>query len=410
VTASDTRSAHVRRLRQRLVTYGEGRLGTGLAEGVGLVTRQVELEQLAPRWDSLADRAGPVLSSAWIQSWADVYGRQHRLRILTVDGGTGTRAVLPLVRSRQRPWRLELLGVDQLREYSDVLSSDEEALLRLAQAVVKWRVPLRLARIPSNSPLLPALRRAFPGPASLHVRQAAGTPFIALDTSWEEPEGSFNARRRADFRAARRRAQRLGQLTTEMLSPSPDQVDSLFDELVTVEAAGWKSAAGTALRTQPDMRSFYLLYCRRAATAGILRLAFLRIAGRAVAVQLAVEQASRYWLLKIGYDEKFSRCSPGTLLMLYTVAWATARGLESYEFLGQEEAWTAVWTQQVRSYVAVHTRPPSLWTAASAAEELARHVVRTRLHGAPHQRWPTPAAESVRPSRPLGREPGSSPR
>jgi CelD/BcsL family acetyltransferase involved in cellulose biosynthesis len=355
------------------------RPGPRLSEEVSLAASRAELELLAPQWDLLAAQTAPVLSSAWARSWADVYGSHYRLRILFVEGPTGLRCVLPLVRSKRTPWRLELLGLVQLREYSDVLSSDGQAVESVIQAVATWRLPLRLARVPSSSQLLPALRRAYTGVASLHVRPVPGTPVITLDKSWAEPEGRFSSRRRADFRAARRRAQRMGELTADVHCPSANQVDGLFDDLVRVEAAGWKTAAGTALRYQPHMRRFFQLYCRRAARNGMLRLAFLRVDGRPIAAQLAIEQASRFWLLKIGHDESFSRCSPGTLLMLHTVAWAAARGLETYEFLGQEEAWTTIWTRNVRSYVAVHTRPVSPWTPVSATEELARGVARTAL-------------------------------
>ena len=62
-------------------------------------------------------------------------------------------------------------------------------------------------------------------------------------------------------------------------------------------------------------------------------------------MQLAVECGERFWLLKIGYDEEFARCSPGVLLMLHTVRYAATRGLKSYELLGRVEPWTRVWAR-----------------------------------------------------------------
>jgi CelD/BcsL family acetyltransferase involved in cellulose biosynthesis len=70
-----------------------------------------------------------------------------------------------------------------------------------------------------------------------------------------------------------------------------------------------------------------------------------------------VECFDRFWLFKIGYDEQFARCSPGTLLMLHTVRYAAERGLVSYEFLGSADPWTAHWTQLQLPCVAVRAYP-----------------------------------------------------
>jgi CelD/BcsL family acetyltransferase involved in cellulose biosynthesis len=83
----------------------------------------------------------------------------------------------------------------------------------------------------------------------------------------------------------------------------------------------------------------------------------MRIGGRAAAMQIAAEFGGRLWLLKIGYDEEFSRCSPGTLLMLETLRYAAVRGLSAYEFLGTEEPWTRVWTQKAHPCLSVRIYP-----------------------------------------------------
>jgi len=131
----------------------------------------------------------------------------------------------------------------------------------------------------------------------------------------------------------------------------PTELDPLLEEAFQVEASGWKGHKGTALASDLLRQSFYRRYAAAACEKGILRLSLLRIGGRAAAMQFAVEWGKRFWLLKIGYDEEFSRCSPGTLLMLETLRYAAGRGLQSYEFLGVVEPWLAAWTKQVRTCV-----------------------------------------------------------
>ncbi len=144
----------------------------------------------------------------------------------------------------------------------------------------------------------------------------------------------------------------------------------MLDTVLRVESAGWKGEAKTALAFDARRGSFYRRYAAAASRLGILRICLLRIAGEAAAMQLAVETCGGFWLLKIGYDQKFNRCSPGNLLMRDTIAAAAQHGLASYEFLGETATWTEAWTPQVREQVAVRIypgRPVGLAAMASDA-------------------------------------------
>ena len=215
--------------------------------------------------------------------------------------------------------------------------------------------------MPADSPLLAALGRALKGRGRLSVRPTVPTPTIPLDASWTTPEQHFNSGRRSDFRRAARRAADLGTVTCEVLSPLPAQFDALFDEAIGVEVASWKKDAGTAIAVDPRKEAFFRAYFRAACAEGTMRIAFLRIDGRAVAMQMGVETLGCYWLYKIGYDEAYAKSSPGTLLMLHTLAWAAERGLASYELLGDVEPWIVTfWTREQHACVRLRTYPYNL--------------------------------------------------
>src|SRR5207247_3695751 len=134
--------------------------------------------------------------------------------------------------------------------------------------------------------------------------ESGGTPTIALDG--QEPESRLSSRRRSDLRRARRHAEAMGEVTSEVLAPSPQEVPALLAEAIAIEARSWKARAGTALASDPVRRGFFERYALAAAADGTLRLAFLRIGGQGAAMQIAVECGRRFWLLKIGYDERFA--------------------------------------------------------------------------------------------------------
>ena len=81
-----------------------------------------------------------------------------------------------------------------------------------------------------------------------------------------------------------------------------------------VEASGWKRESGTAIDSRPDTLGFYTEIARWAAARGILRLAFLRLDGRAIAFELALEDNGVYAILKGGFDVELRKFGPGGLI------------------------------------------------------------------------------------------------
>jgi CelD/BcsL family acetyltransferase involved in cellulose biosynthesis len=316
------------------------------------------LIDIAPVWGTLAEASGmPTLQHAWARAAAEtLLGPGDRLCVLAVSAPGGS-AIAPLVRRRGWPGRVEILGMGELYEPADFIHSSGPALDLVAGALLNLQVPFFLARIPADSPMVAALKRASAQRGLLLERPACGSPWIALDESWREPESHLSSRRRSDLRRARRIAERIGPLSFEMRSPTPAELPELLEEAVQLEGAGWKGRDGSSMARDPLRGRFYLRFAALAAHDGCLRLCFLRVGGRAVAVQIAAECAGTLSLLKIGYDEAFARCSPGSLLLRESIREAAARRLRSFEFLGIPEPWTRVWTEQLRPFVSLRGYP-----------------------------------------------------
>ena len=200
-------------------------------------------------------------------------------------------------------------------------------------------------------------------------------PVLPLDEGWIDPESQFSSRRRSDFRRARRRA---GHVEAEVLTPTAEETPALLELALLIELRSWKGRNGTAILQHPVRASFFRRYCELAAAAGSLRLAFLRVDGEVAAMQIAVERDDAFWLLKIGYDEKFSRCSPGQLLIAHSIGWAATRGLATYEFLGTAEPWVDVWTASQRPCTAIGVYLPGPRSVVAATRD-AGQFARARL-------------------------------
>lgn len=344
----------VRRVGPVLVARPVGRDRTAR---VATTSGLADLEALGDEWAALADHAQlPTAAHSWASACAHSFHPEGGLQVVTVRRGGRLVAVAPLAPGVE-PGVLEPLGMPQLDEPYDFPCVDDAARAALASALARIDAPIVLRRVPARSPLAWALAQAYALRGIVVARPATASPTLPLDSGWLAPEGALPPRRRSNLRRARRRAEAIGELCVDLLAPRPAEVAAVLAEAFAVEAAGWRGRCGSALGSDPLAGAFMRRYALAAAAEGSLRVGFLRIDGVPVATQIAVEHDRRLWLLKMGFDERYARCSPGSLLLVESLRDATARGLHACELLGQLEPRTQTWTKDVRELVALQAIP-----------------------------------------------------
>jgi CelD/BcsL family acetyltransferase involved in cellulose biosynthesis len=332
------------------------------------IVRDVEgLGALATAWRALP-AASPTQTYDWARACAEVLVPPAGLFVVTLTGGRDVVGIAPLRRSASAP-RLELLGARELSEPTDFVYADPESAAQLGRLVGRLGVPLHLARMPADSPCVAAVRAGARGRSAVVTHDGLPAPWLPLDRTWSEPESRLDRRFRENVRRRRRIAGGLGHVRFEALAPEPAALPALLAEAFDVEAKGWKGDAGTALLRDRVRGAFFRRYAELASAEGRFRIYLLRIGGRPVAMQLGVEWNERLWSFKIGYDETFARCSPGTLLMLEVLRHLALGGIRGYEFLGQPERWIEDWTSHARPCVTLRTYPLSRAGAAALATD-----------------------------------------
>ena len=309
----------------------------------------------------------PMQTHAWTLARAGLVA-DSALHLMAVRNRQGIQALAPLVRVGGC-WR----EPPAMFEPSDFIWRTPEGLQTLADALATDGLPLHLERLPADSPTLQALRRAYRRRGLVLVRPAMPTPVIELEGRDDDFERWGNAGRRSDFRRAERRAAGYGTVSYEILAPAPaSDLGRLIDDVMAVETRSWKYRAGTALTADRAQGAFFVRFMQAAKHEGSLRVAFLRIDGLPVAMQIASEWKERFWLFKMSYDADFAPCSPGQLLLRHTLRHAAAAGLRSYEFMGIMDDRTRQWTHQTRRYVQVRAIPYSTAALAALARQGAR--------------------------------------
>jgi CelD/BcsL family acetyltransferase involved in cellulose biosynthesis len=120
---------------------------------------------------------------------------------------------------------------------------------------------------------------------------------------------------RGNLRKARNKLAALADVAY-VHAAAPAALEREFAAFLAVEASGWKGRVGTqtAIRLRAGYEGFF-----RALLAGDgearCEINALYAEGRCLASQFCMRVGAEYWVLKIGYDESYSRVAPGQLLL-----------------------------------------------------------------------------------------------
>jgi CelD/BcsL family acetyltransferase involved in cellulose biosynthesis len=182
----------------------------------------------------------------------------------------------------------------------------------------------------------------------------------------------------ADLRRRRRRLAEQGEVTFEA-SRGGTGSGPLLDELLALEAKGWKAARGTAIAARASTRRFYAGVTAWAAARGTVRLLVLRLDGRPLAALLGVQEDGVHYLLKGGFDPAYARYSPGQLVLAEAIGHAFADGLTRIELGGGADPYKLQWTDAVRDRVGVGAFAPTVrgslgWILVARARPLAERA------------------------------------
>ena len=211
--------------------------------------------------------------------------------------------------------------------------------------------PLELTRLPFGGAEHNKLAELGKRRGFVVAQEEDASQGVSCIGDWAAFESGITGSRRERLRRARKNAAAFGSVELEAVAANARNFDELFGQFMAIEAASWKAAAGTALSADERCRGFFSDFGKSTVErGGKVYFMFLRLGGEKAAVQLAVPFAGKLFILKIGYDEAYSSCSPGILLMHLVIGHAFTLGLQGVEFLGGSEPWLNIWPSEPRRY------------------------------------------------------------
>lgn len=314
------------------------------------VERHDSVGPIAAEWDALATRLGaaPFLRPGWIEAWTEAFPAPG-FTVLAARRAGDLAGVLPV---RHLRGRVVAGTANSHTPLGGGLADGPDASRALVDALLREGCSRAdfLYTDPAD-PVLVELRRRRRSIA----RVISQPPYIDVSGEFDAYLARLSRKHRKEAGRLRRKLEAEGELTFEVADGS-ERLDELLEEGFAIEGSGWKREAGTAINSFPEARRFYTSVARWAARQGWLRLAFLRLDGRALAFDYCLDSGGSLYALKGGYDPEYKRFGPGTVLTYESIAGAFADpGLRSYEFLGVADPYKLAWTDTTHERLRVQS-------------------------------------------------------
>jgi CelD/BcsL family acetyltransferase involved in cellulose biosynthesis len=311
------------------------------------VERCDSVSAIAGEWEQLAERvsASPFVWPGWFEAWEQAFAKTP-LEVMTARRAGRLVGVMPILHRRGAV----AAPVNWHTPAFAPLTQDEDVLDFLARAIIAehgaW---VDVSFLDREGPELPAFRReAEQAKRRVVQRTIARQPYIDTSGDPDEYEATLPRKQRKELARLRRRLEEAGSLEIEFAGDRGRLAD-LLDEGFAIEGSGWKATKGTAISSQPETDTFYRRVAGWAAEHGWLRLAFLRLDGRALAFDLCLEAHGTAYVLKGGFDPEYRRFGPGAVLTHESLKRAFAEpAIRSYEFLGSADDYKLAWTDTAR--------------------------------------------------------------
>ncbi len=288
-------------------------------------------------------------SDLWFRLWLDAFGSAESGRWRASSQAAPPVEIPYLIENRQvGPFRLRIAAAaaNSHSPRFDVCGSGSLTAADLRNMMRDLQVAALVFPFVSESSRLGRAIGQEDRMLSSHRDFCEASPYVDCTGNWDQYLKSRGKTRRNTWLYYERRAQK-NQCTFDNLTDWQD-ILKMFDQILAVEASGWKGKAGTSIVQNLAIREFYTRLCEELARSGRLRVFLLRKDERILAFQLCTLYGGTLSCLKIGYLEEYASESPGQVLQLQIVRWAFSEpSVRIFDMLGPASETKLKWATDV---------------------------------------------------------------
>lgn len=182
------------------------------------------------------------------------------------------------------------------------------------------------------------------GKMSFFLFECAGKCDYLQCNSYDEIQKNFSKNFRRNLTKARNKLFEKNDIN--FISTRQDgELFRSFEEFIEIEASGWKGERGsrTAIKLDPKVTRFYKCLIKNYSEINSCEINLLKINNKTIAGQFCLLVDDTIYVLKIGYNEDYSKFSPGNILLENLIQRACQDRSMKYINLVTDSKWHKDW-------------------------------------------------------------------
>ena len=347
-------------------------------------------------WNSLA-RGVPLREMAWIQPWWSCFGSDCEPYILVARDDSGRICgILPLYRRSDSPRILRHLGDNRVcTDFVSILARSENAeivarsMAKFLMAQTHQRVSdvqggwdqIALEGVCENDPVMRTLAASMQASGGVvHAHSRMHTWYRPCEGSWDDMLGRLSRSSRRQIRAFEKRLTSTDGLR-HRFPENKAEVSNYIENLIHLHQKRWNEAGEPGSYEEPRLRAFIHKVALQMYDCGSLYLPMLQLNSSFIGGELGfVGNDQNVYIYSTGYDSKYAKLQPGSMLAAKTLRFAYDNGLKGVELMRGDEPYKAKFNGVPSRLLEVRIVAPSwrakashtAWTAQFEIKQWAR--------------------------------------
>jgi len=168
--------------------------------------------------------------------------------------------------------------------------------------------------------------------------------YLVCRGTYEDITAKFSRNFRSNLNKARNKLAREKQVEFRSVTDQPE-LASVFAAFLEIEVSGWKGAkgTGTAIKLHPDLIQYYQSLIDELGPSGAVMINSLKVSDKPIASQFCIKDEDTLYVLKLAYDEDWSRVAPGNMLLERVIQEGIRSKSFQYVNLVGDPAWFKDW-------------------------------------------------------------------
>ena len=305
----------------------------------------------APTWNSLVEQSiadTPFSRYEYLSEWWKTLGggewKQATLVLVSAAENDQLVGIAPLfITEYDGQQALMLIGSIEISDYLDLIVRADD-LSRFLSGLLDFLVSrfasagnwsaLDWYNLPDASPTLVALKTESERLGwTYHEEIYRPTPYIPLNSSFDEYLSRLDKKQRHEIRRKMRRAAESGRVRFYVVDKNADietELEGFFHLMI--------QDPNKAMFLRDAMREQMSSTIQAAYEQGYLWLGFLEVDGEKVAASLNFDYKNKLWGYNSGVSRSHMELSPGWVLLAHVIQWCCENGRYEFDFMrGDEE-------------------------------------------------------------------------